>query len=576
MYVEDQDHVTAAAIARRAGVGRAAVSNWRRRYNHFPHAVGGSPSSPVFSWAEVLEWLIATGKAGQLVMAGRTDTGTQRIGDAMQDGRGDRLVVPQERAVADLAPQQLLARVIAALVPHPGASDDLGEPSAVLDPACSEGTLLVAVADRFGDHVTLAGQDVDETSATLAAMELRNHPLAPSYDIQTGDSLLTDHLDRYRGAAAAVVCAPPLDARPWPAAELAGDPRWQFGLPDAADAELAWVQHCYALLRPRGVAVIAVSPRTCVRPSGRAVRAALVRSGALRDVIALPNGLGSVPDLHLWVLHRPYSTAERAAVRMVDLAGLADAADLPHGSGAWEALFDDADPAVVRAVARLELLDGDTDLLPSRYVAPNRDAVAGDLARLTSRLRALYSRVGAAFPQPVDATGHPGRPSVALAELERAGALTVRSRDTTPRAGDVLLRTLGRPPVVARGTEADEVGVAQVVEIDPTQLDAHCVAMFLRSDAAALPVANTHGALSRDDLRRCRIPRMPLAEQRRYGVAFRQLLDLQEALSALATVSVTVLDQTIHGLTSGALSPQALPVSESIAAHAIDSHTKEK
>ena len=81
----------------------------------------------------------------------------------------------------------------------------------------------------------------------------------------------------------------------------------------------------------------------------------------------------------------------------------------------------------------------------------------------------------------------------------------------------MLLRTLGRPPVVATGTTADDKGVAQVVEIDDNRLDAHFVAMFLRADAAALPVANTLGAVSREDLRRCRIPRMPLAEQRRYG-----------------------------------------------------------
>jgi hypothetical protein len=160
---------------------------------------------------------------------------------------------------------------------------------------------------------------------------------------------------------------------------------------------------------------------------------------------------------------------------------------------------------------------------------------------------------------------------VTLAELERARALTIRSRDTTPRAGDVLLRTLGRPPVVADAAAADEGGIAQVVEIDATRLDAHFVTMFLRADANALPMTNTHGAFSRDDLRRCRIPRVPVAEQRRYGEAFRHLLDLQEAVSALAAVSVNVLDQAIHGLTTGALTPRAFAGRESIAVHATES-----
>ena len=127
---------------------------------------------------------------------------------------------------------------------------------------------------------------------------------------------------------------------------------------------------------------------------------------------------------------------------------------------------------------------------------------------------------------------------------------------TTPREGDVLLRTLGRPPAVATGTSADDKGVAQVVEIDETRLDAHFVATFLRADVAALPVANTLGAVSRDDLRRCRIPRMPLAEQRRYGEAFRRLLELDAALQTLADVSGKVIEQVIHGLTTGVLAPE--------------------
>ena len=162
---------------------------------------------------------------------------------------------------------------------------------------------------------------------------------------------------------------------------------------------------------------------------------------------------------------------------------------------------------------------------------PARQATAGDLAKVTERLTHLYARIGQGLPR-VRGAGQQARTSyVTLAELERVGALTIRSRDDTPRRGDVLLRTLGRPPVVATGTSADDKGVAQVVEIDETRLDAYFVATFLRADVAALPVANTLGAVSRDDLRRCRIPRMPLAEQRRYGEAFRRLLELDAALT---------------------------------------------
>lgn len=76
---DEHAEITAAAIARLAGVGRAAVSNWRRRYPEFPKPVGGSPTSPTFSRVEVVAWLKKTGKADQLATAGRTQTGTQRV-----------------------------------------------------------------------------------------------------------------------------------------------------------------------------------------------------------------------------------------------------------------------------------------------------------------------------------------------------------------------------------------------------------------------------------------------------------------------------------------------------------------
>src|ERR1700678_2470785 len=79
MESEQQDLMTAAGIARLAGVGRAAVSNWRKRHLDFPRPVGGSPASPLFSREAVVAWLKTTGKADQLATAGQTDGGTQAV-----------------------------------------------------------------------------------------------------------------------------------------------------------------------------------------------------------------------------------------------------------------------------------------------------------------------------------------------------------------------------------------------------------------------------------------------------------------------------------------------------------------
>ncbi|MGW4705911.1 SAM-dependent methyltransferase, partial [Streptomyces sp. NPDC004285] len=63
--------MTAAGIARLAGVGRAAVSNWRRRHPDFPKPVGGTESSPSFALADVERWLRAQGKLAEVPLKER-------------------------------------------------------------------------------------------------------------------------------------------------------------------------------------------------------------------------------------------------------------------------------------------------------------------------------------------------------------------------------------------------------------------------------------------------------------------------------------------------------------------------
>ncbi|MFF1280932.1 N-6 DNA methylase [Streptomyces sp. NPDC058299] len=68
---DNATEVTAAGIARLAGVGRAAVSNWRRRHPDFPKPVGGSETSPSFALAEVESWLRAQGKLAEVPLRER-------------------------------------------------------------------------------------------------------------------------------------------------------------------------------------------------------------------------------------------------------------------------------------------------------------------------------------------------------------------------------------------------------------------------------------------------------------------------------------------------------------------------
>ncbi|MER5790678.1 N-6 DNA methylase [Streptomyces sp. NPDC001980] len=68
---DNATEVTAAGIARLAGVGRAAVSNWRRRHADFPKPVGGTETSPSFALAAVESWLRKQGKLAEVPLRER-------------------------------------------------------------------------------------------------------------------------------------------------------------------------------------------------------------------------------------------------------------------------------------------------------------------------------------------------------------------------------------------------------------------------------------------------------------------------------------------------------------------------
>ncbi|MGP3933505.1 HsdM family class I SAM-dependent methyltransferase [Nonomuraea sp. KM88] len=73
--------VNAGDIARLAGVGRAAVSNWRRRHDDFPHPVGGTANQPLFSLRQVESWLRRYGKSYQVSLGDRVWQRLKAAGD---------------------------------------------------------------------------------------------------------------------------------------------------------------------------------------------------------------------------------------------------------------------------------------------------------------------------------------------------------------------------------------------------------------------------------------------------------------------------------------------------------------
>jgi len=620
--------VAAADIARLAGVGRTAVSNWRRRFPDFPRPVGGTPSNPLFSMAEVEAWLRGQGKpvhlpedervwhrirnaagdadplglvaalAAALVAVGHRrlqQAGDAELRDALPPDLADT-PLPLLRAVGELAADrgdaatvEFLCRRYAEAQPRrpqsvepevaPVMAELLGPCRTVLDPLCGFGPLLLAAAPRAE---RLLGQERDPALARLAAARLAA-ARAGEHDVRPGDALTRD---AFRGVEAdGVLCIPPFGERAWGHDELTNDPRWLHGLPPRGEPELAWVQHCLAHLRPGGHAVVLMPAAAASRRSGRRIRSRLLRTGTLRAVIALPPGAAphSAAAPHLWVLRRPGAGDE------VPPRVLLAACALDQVVPTWRSfLHEEAPTGAARAVPVVELLDDEVDLTPARHLPapPPPPAPVADLERARAELAALGAGIAELLPTVSARTRE--LTMTTLGELARAGAVrleqtpmrmradagdrpvltakdvvvgrgptgtgTAEPGAVVARAGDIVI------PVIARGVTArvveEEVLLGPhlyLVRADPRAFDPYFLAGFLRLTAPPGSALSSRGR--RVDLRRARVPRLPIADQRRYGEAFRRLEEFEAALARLSADGHGLAERIRDGIVLGELQP---------------------
>ncbi|WP_326698306.1 N-6 DNA methylase [Streptomyces sp. NBC_01754] len=536
--------ITGAEIARLAGVTRAAVSNWRRRYSDFPAPADGGASTPLFALAEVRSWLAKQQKGndqsddvrlwqalrgafGDDIVAGiagvarfLTHDDASTLSDALTE-LAERLaskepaasVVDQlierfrdssRRAGTD---QVTSSRLVSALSHFAGpVSGD----SVIFDPACGIGTLLLSVGPTEGP--VRRGQEIDPAAGELAQVRAE---LAGSQDttIAIGDSLREDRWPDLR--ADLVLCDPPAASTDWGREDLLIDARWELGTPSKAEGDLAWLQHCYAHTTPGGRALVVMPASVAYRKAGRRIRAEVVRRGILTDVVALPPGMvaSHAQPVHLWMLRRPVGGASggSASVRMVDLT--ANAPDGPMEPSAGQAV----------EVPLIDLLNDSVDLTPSAYVNASREDLPAEYRALRRSIEERLKQLTALLPDLTAGEG-PGTlegATISLADLSRAGLVEL--------------------------TDAEPTSTSD-------QLDTEYLRGFLRSTSNNRRSTSSSGSY-RLDVKGARIPQMAVGEQRRYGVAFRALREFEEFVGEVTRLAEQAGALARDGLTNGALLP---------------------
>jgi type I restriction enzyme M protein len=183
----------------------------------------------------------------------------------------------------------------------------------VFDPCCGSGGMFVqsekfvlAHQGRIND-ISIYGQESNQTTWKLCKMNLAiRHIGSDHVKWNSEGSLLNDaHKDL---KADFILANPPFNQKEWGREHLENDPRWQYGIPPAGNANYAWIQHFIYHLSNKGKAgfVLAKGSLTSKQKEEYEIRKNLIEADLVECIVNLPPKLflnTSIPAC-LWFINK--------------------------------------------------------------------------------------------------------------------------------------------------------------------------------------------------------------------------------------------------------------------------------
>ena len=168
----------------------------------------------------------------------------------------------------------------------------------VYDPACGSGGMFIMSEKFIKEHrgnvedISIYGQESNQTTYRLCRMNLAIRGIDGSQvKWNTEGSFLNDtHKDL---KADFVLANPPFNDSDWSGQLLQKDPRWQYGMPPASNANYAWLQHMIYHLSPHGVmaCVLANGSLSSQTNNEGDIRKSLIENDLVDCIVALPKQL---------------------------------------------------------------------------------------------------------------------------------------------------------------------------------------------------------------------------------------------------------------------------------------------
>lgn len=187
----------------------------------------------------------------------------------------------------------------------------------VYDPTCGSGSLLLKVADRAKEKVTLYGQEKDSATSGLARMNMILHD-NPGAEIHQGNTLSSPFFmdGGQLKTFDYVVANPPFSDKRWSTGlNPDDDPHERFkhyGVPPGKQGDYAYLLHIIRSLKSNGRGACILPHGVLFRGNAEAdIRKNLIKKGFIKGIIGLP------PNLF-------YGTGIPACIVVIDKEGAMD------------------------------------------------------------------------------------------------------------------------------------------------------------------------------------------------------------------------------------------------------------
>jgi type I restriction enzyme M protein len=181
----------------------------------------------------------------------------------------------------------------------------------IYDPCMGSGGMFVYSEKFVGahegqiDNLSVYGQESNPATWRLACMNLAIRGIDYSFG-KAADTFRNDQHPHLK--VDYILTNPPFNVKAWGADVLADDPRWQYGLPPANNANYAWLQHMLSKLNANGrmgTVLANGSMHSTIGGEGD-IRKSLVDNDLVECMVALPGQLFTNTQIPacLWFLAR--------------------------------------------------------------------------------------------------------------------------------------------------------------------------------------------------------------------------------------------------------------------------------